>query len=676
MKANFFTESILFWLAERVSALAQRLPPEWNVRVGAAAGFLLYCVLPGRRVVARDNLRAAFGSNYTPPEYDRMVWNLFQNIGRMFMEMAAIPAINREYVDQWVGITPGSQERLEKALSGGKGVIFLTGHFGNWEMVPITGALHGYPTLVLAREQGWPKLNRMLTEYRESKGCRIITKGFSVRELIQGLKEGRIVGIVADQDGGKNGVFAPFFGRLASTAPGTINLSIRTGAPILPVFMVRQQGALHSLIIEEPLEIPAKGTDKERIQAGVAAYLEVLEKYIRRFPTQWLWFHRRWKSSPERRILVFSDGKAGHLSQAMALAQRLDAAWAERAAQDKRLEGRKDPLVTLKTVRVEFRHPALRPLLDLAASVPPLRWMGGDLWLRMALTPESYRQFQSEHAHFSISCGAGTSAVNLLWARRIRCRPIHILRTRLPSWRQFDLAVLPRHDLGSGKAPERVMVVEGALVPWRAVPPEQAEDWTELLKLSPRKKRIGLLLGGPSKGIEMAAGEVEQILAGLLEVSDRLDAELMVTTSRRSTPRMETRLAELLGKHPRCRLLALVNQRWPGPLPDTATAVPCILELADVLVASGDSISMVSEAMATNKPVISFPPKTSKPRETKHHRFLRQAGEKGRLRLVTSEGVGPAVLEAMDLLGSGTAVPDPRGSDPEDPALEFLRTWV
>ena len=143
MKANFFTESILFWLAEKTSALAQRLPPGWNVRVGAAAGFLLYCALPGRRVVARDNLRAAFGSTTTPAEYDQIERGLFENLGRMFMEVAAIPAINREYVDQWVGLAPGSRERLEKALSGGKGVILLSGHFGNWELIPITGALNG-----------------------------------------------------------------------------------------------------------------------------------------------------------------------------------------------------------------------------------------------------------------------------------------------------------------------------------------------------------------------------------------------------------------------------------------------------------------------------------------------------------------------------------------------------
>ena len=669
MKANFYTESVLYWIAKKVSALAQKLPPEWNVRIGAAAGAVLYYTLPGRQEGALDNLRAAFGGIYTPAEYRRMVRAVFENLGAMFMEVAAIPAIDRDYVDRWVTPASGSRERMEKALAKGKGVIFITAHFGNWELIPITGALHGYPTLVLAREQGWPKLNRMLTKYRESRGCRVVTKGFPVRELIQGLKEGRIIGILADQDGGKNGILSPFFGRLASTAPGTVALSLNTGAPILPVFMVRIEGPMHSLIVEEPLEIPQEGTVEERLRAGVAAYLEVLEKYVRRYPGQWLWLTRRWKSSPERKILIFSDGKAGHDSQALALAQQLDVAWRQRAAEDKRLEGVLTPLVTAKTVQVQFRHPALRLLLDLAAAVLPRCWMNGDLWLSMALTPESYQQFQSDHAHISISCGSGTAAVNLLWARQIRCKAVHILKVRFPSWRRFDLSVIPRHDIRNGKLPKKVVVIEGSLVPRREVSAEQAKKWSELLKLSPRKRKIGLLLGGPAKRVELDRSEVERVVNDLLSAAERLDAELLVTTSRRTPPQMEMWLLETLAKHPRCRLLVLVNQHRTGPLPDTSTAVPCILELADVLAVSGDSISMVSEAVATAKPVVSFPPE---PPETKHHRFLRQMDERGRLHLAQAARVGQSVIEAMN----GSRARQGPSADSDGSIVGFLRQWL
>lgn len=678
MKANFYTESVLYWAAKRVSALAQKLPPEWNVRVGAAVGWLLYYLLPGRRIVARDNLTAAFGRNYTPAQVDGMIRDVFMNMGRTFMEVAAIPAIDREYVDRWVAIAPGSQSRLEKALAAGKGVIFLTGHFGNWEWIPITGALHGYPTLVLAREQGWPKLNKMLVEYRESKGCKVVTKGFPVRELIQGLREKRIIGILADQDGGMNGLLSPFFGRLASTAPGAISLSLRTGAPVLPVFMVRNMGAAHTLMIEPPLPIPEKGTEQDRLQAGVDAYMQVMENYVHRFPTQWLWLHRRWKTSPERRVLIFSDGKAGHAAQSRALAQRLDTVWRERAAADKRLKGIKPPaLVTARTIPVAFRHPLLRYLLDIVATVQPLRWFGAQFWLWLALTPECLAQFQSEHADVSISCGASTASVNLIWAGRTRCKPVHIFKTFLPPGNFFKLNVVPRHDLRpSSKSSKKLLVTEGALVPRRAVPKEKSDEWAKLLKVSPRKRRIGLLLGGPAKKLDLDPAEVERIAADLLSTAERLDAELLVTTSRRTTPLMESRLAETLGKDPRCKLLALVNQKRPGALPDTETAVPCILELSDVLVVSGDSISMVCEAAATGKPLLAFPPKAAakngkKPPQLKHDRFLRRMDQLGRLRLSRPEQLGERAAEAL----SGRPSSEEPTPQP-DPVVEFLRSWV
>jgi len=339
MKANFYTESILYSLARAVSALAKRLHPRVNAAIGAAAGTLLYALLTARKRVALDNLRAAFEDRCTPRQYRRILREMFQNFGRTFMEIAAIPRIDRAYIDRWVPPSPGSREHMESALAKGKGVVLITGHFGNWELSSISGALYGYPTLVLAREQGWPKLNQLLIRYRESKGCKVVTKGFAVRELVQGLKEKKIIGILSDQDAGKRGTLAPFFGRLASTASGAVELSIRTGAPIVPIFIVRKSGPAHELVAEEPLVVPEQGTEEERVKAGVAAYLQVLERRIRRNPAQWLWLHRRWKSTPQRRILIFSDGKAGHAAQSRALAGKMQAAWERKIAGDPRPKG-------------------------------------------------------------------------------------------------------------------------------------------------------------------------------------------------------------------------------------------------------------------------------------------------------------------------------------------------
>ena len=676
MKASFYTESVLYWLARGVSFAAQRVPPTWNTAFGSAVGTLFYHAL-SRRKVALVNLRAAFGDAYSPEEYRQILKAQFQHLGMTLMEVSRIPAMDRSYVDQWITVAPESRERLEAALSKGHGVIFLTAHFGDWELVSITGALHGYPTLVLAREQGWPKLNRLLTQYRESKGCRIITKGFPIREMIRGLEQGKIVGILADQDGGRNGVLAPFFGRLASTAPGTIALSLNTRAPILPVFMVRRDGPAHTLIVEEPLVIPEGGSLEEQVQKGIAAYLRVLEGYIRRYPSQWLWFHRRWKSCPQRRILIFSDGKAGHLAQAKALAQRIEKAWEIRSRDDKRLRGMRASLLQVKTTHVQFRHPLGRLLVSMIAGLAPRKFRAGDFWLRLCLTDASYRAIRSAHADISISCGAATAGVNLLWAGGIGSKTVHITRSVFPSWRRFDLAVIPRHDRPPEQPAKNLLVIDGALAPDQPLDTEQARLWREHLQLK-KPRQIGLLLGGPTRGVEFEAGQIEETVQGLLSAAESLDAELLVTSSRRTPAAVEELLDRMLGKNPRCRLLVLVNRRAAGIFKETAEAIPCILSLSHLLVVSGDSISMVSEAVARRKPVVSFLPNTTgRSHGGKYRRFLEGLDSKGSVRLAEAEKVGEAVLQILDH-GSRTApgieqIPVAASADPVE---EFLVQWL
>ena len=653
MKANFYTESILYWLARGLSEAVQRIPPRWSVGFGSAVGTLIYHCLSGRRAVALSNLRAAFGDSYTPREYRQILKAQFQHLGMTLIEVAMIPRMDRAYVDRWIPMAPGSRERLEKELAKGRGVVLLSGHFGNWELIPITGALIGFPTMLLAREQGWPRLNRLLTHYRESKGSRVITKGFPIREMIRGLREGRILGIVADQDGGRNGVLAPFFGRLASTAPGAIALSLDTGAPVLPVFIVRRAGPAHTLIVGEPLEIPSEGALEDRVQAGIAAYLRALEPHIRRHPHQWLWLHRRWKSSPQKRVLIFSDGRAGHLTQAQAFAQRIEEAWQIRERDDKRLRGIRKELVSIKTVQVNYRNRFWRGILSAVAGLAPRRYGGGEIWLRLALMPDSYRAIRSAHADIAISCGAAAAPVNLLWAWGIRAKSVQILQSRWPSWRRFDLAVIPRHDRLGDEANANLLRVDGALAPDQKPEADQLEKWRRILNIT-RPRQIGLLVGGAARGIRIDPQQVKETVEGLVNAAKEMDAELLVTSSRRTTPEVEEILQRMLEKESRCRLLVLVNRRMAGRLDSTQEAIPCILGLSDLLVVSGDSISMVSEAVRRAKPVVSFLPAKSgwSFGSPKHDRFLEQLDQQGTIRLAEPAQIGKVVsfvlLQAQD----------------------------
>ncbi len=668
MKANFYTESILYSLARGISALAQKLPPRWNCRLGAGAGTLLYWTLGSRKRVARDNLRAAFQSTYTPQQYEQILLKMFQNFGRTFMEIAAMPSIDRAYLDRWVAVDPQSRERLDAQMALGKGIIFVTGHFGNWEMVSVTSALHGLPLIILVRQQGWPRLNRLLTQYRESKGCQVVTKGFAIREMVQGLKEKQFIGILADQDGGPNGVLADYLGRISSTAAGPIALHLSSGAPVIPAFMVRQKGPFHQMMLEEPLVIPQQGTEQERLQAGIAAYLAVLEKYVRAYPEQWLWLHRRWKSCPERRVLIFNDGKAGHLSQCLGLADRIETAWNKKMAGDPRLKilPVHRPLVSTRVVEVRYRHPFWKPLLSCVAAFSGKHPSGGDKWLRRALTPESYKSMASLHADISISCGSSSAPVNRLWAGLIRCKTVHLTKNKRPSWKSFDLAVLPAHDFEKPPSQKKLVLTDLALAPRRHFSPAQVSAWRAALGLR-ASRVIGLMLGGSAPPLVWTTEQIAQIVEQLIQFAERHDAEFLVTSSRRTGDAAEALLEKLLKKNPRCRLLTLVGRNDPDRLKSTSEAVDAILACAQRVVVTGDSISMVSEAAALGiGTAVIFPP-DALAGNSKQRRFAARLEQRRKIRVSGPDGV-LTLLEEIALM-------PPAGSETME-LEEFLRKWL
>lgn len=672
MKKSFYTESILYWVAKGIGLLAQRLPQSLCISLGAFGGTLAYHLPSRRRAIALGNLKFAFGDRYTHQQYRQILRKLYQHMGLSLMEVVRIPRMDKKYIQRWIAIGPGSEERLKAALSKGHGVIFLAAHFGNWELISIVGALSGYPTLVLAREQGLPRLNQLLNQYRESKGCRVISKGFPIRELIRGLKEGKIVGILADQDAGPHGVLWPLFGRLASTAPGAMALSLKTQAPILPVFIVRRDGLAHTLMVEEPLSIPEEGSLEERVKSGVASYLDVLERYVRQHPHQWLWAHRRWKSSPERRALLFSDGKAGHVRQGTALIQRMETAWGLRVQKDQRLQDLYSPsLFRSETVEISFRHPILKSLVSLVASVLPPHSLFGDFWLKLALTPRSYKALEGKAADIGVSCGSAVAPVNLLWAWASGARAVHIHSSRLPSWRRFHLAVIPEHDRPPFPPPSNCLVIDGALAPSELKDSSGPKDFRKLLSLS-KPLTIGVLLGGPTRGVPMGVPQVKSLVEGLIQATEDLDAELLVTSSRRTPLPVEDYLRTHL-KYPRCKLLVLVNRSHTGGLKEISLAVPCILNLSQLLVVSGDSISMVSEALASGRPVVSFLPRTNGLFGlSKHHRFLQGLQEQGKVVLAMPEEVGKVVLN----VASRPSGPPLSPSALLDPVEEFLIRWL
>ena len=174
----------------------------------------------------------------------------------------------------------------------------------------------------------------MLNSYREVYGRRVIKKGIATRDIIRSLKANKIIAILSDQDARMNGYLVNFFGRLASTPSGAVNFALKFDSYILPNFCIRKKGPFYHLIVQEPLGLDKTQDTETDVQVGLQRFTNILESYITKYPNQWLWLHKRWKTTPSRRILILSDGKAGHLNQAKAVARQIRRAVFEKAEKD------------------------------------------------------------------------------------------------------------------------------------------------------------------------------------------------------------------------------------------------------------------------------------------------------------------------------------------------------
>ncbi|MDP2911309.1 MAG: ELM1/GtrOC1 family putative glycosyltransferase, partial [Candidatus Omnitrophota bacterium] len=511
MKMDLAIDFSGFIIVKAFSMFLWRIPLRPALWLGRRMGDIVYRTNLKRRAIAYANLKAAF------PEKDlielrKITRAHFQNLGMSVIELLKLPVMSNAYLGRHVKIE--NMERIKASLEKGKGVILLTAHFGNWEISSLAVSLNGYTMSVFAREQKYEKLNNLLNGFRQSTGCKVITKGFSVKDIIKTLNNNGIVGMLSDQDAGANGVFVDFFGRPASTAQGPVAFSSKTGAAILPSFIWRVGTDKHTARVGEQFELVNTGNKKEDMKQNLQRAAGILEGYIRKFPEQWLWSHKRWKSTPQRTVIVLGDGKAGHLNQAMAVAEMIEEALGSR------LEARgieEKPIVKIHTVDVRFKNNFTRMLLNLAGIFASRRCQGCLRCLKFCLTKESYEAVKNKYADIVISCGASTVASNIFLKYENNAKNIVIMKPGMGRTGKFDLVILPRHDTNSDTVCRHrwrhtvsELVTEGA--PNRITEDAMEEAMSRLKAGGWRLEGnagIGVLIGGDAKGFKLEKGDVE-----------------------------------------------------------------------------------------------------------------------------------------------------------------------
>ncbi len=283
------------WGLRMAWGLFRLLPLRVAQRLGAALGLLAYALSARYRRVAIQNLRRAF-PEWSHAHARRVARRVFRNFGVSMAEFFKAPSMTRAQIEQI--LTLEGREHLDAAFSDGKGVLLITGHFGNWELMARYLCLLGYPIAVIAREADDKGTTELITMLRERSGYRVFPRGNAARLVLKALRANEAVGILPDQNAGD--VFVEFFGQKAGSVAGPAVFHLRTGAPLVPLFCVRLPNDHHRVEILPPMRFQPTGDTQADSQGVMQALHDVLEQYVRRYPDQWLWLHDRWKSARKR----------------------------------------------------------------------------------------------------------------------------------------------------------------------------------------------------------------------------------------------------------------------------------------------------------------------------------------------------------------------------------------
>ncbi len=277
--------------------LVGALPRPLARAAGITIAWIVFFLHRKLRRVGMRNLQLAFPEK-SRRERKKILRGVFTSLGRQVAEVCLFPKYTRENVGKTV-VYEGF-ENFERALARGKGVLFLTAHLGAWELSAFAHSLYGYPLNIVMRPLDNPYLDRLTCEYRTMHGNKAVDKDFA-RGLIAAMRKGETVGVLMDTNMiASQGVFVDFFGIQACTASGVARVALKTDAAVVPGFTIWDPALnKYRLRFDAAVKLVRTGNTESDVVANTALFTKIIEDYVRRYPDQWLWVHRRWKTRPE-----------------------------------------------------------------------------------------------------------------------------------------------------------------------------------------------------------------------------------------------------------------------------------------------------------------------------------------------------------------------------------------
>jgi len=275
--------------------LLRLLPARAALWLSARLGEFAFDVVRFRRAVAMENLRSRLGGTYSGPELRDIGRRCYRQFAMACAELARLPLVDSDYVKENIEIE--GAEQLDKALTGGRGAVLVTGHFGSYELMGAVLVMMGYPITFAVGVQRNPLVQRLMNHLRHSAGIGTV-EAQSVLSLARTVRSNQFVAMLSDQDAGSRGIFVDFMGKPASTPQGAARLSLLARAPVITGFITRLGATRQRISLGPTFYYDASLGKREAVSRITRDFTAAIESRVRERPDHWLWGHRRWKSRP------------------------------------------------------------------------------------------------------------------------------------------------------------------------------------------------------------------------------------------------------------------------------------------------------------------------------------------------------------------------------------------
>jgi len=288
-----------FALARTIISGLGALPRPAAVAIGLLLGRIAYGLPGGLHRTGQRNLQLAFPEK-SDAERQQLLRGSFENLGRLLGEFSQLPHATPEALRKLIEYDQVGLSYLREAEKNGRGIIFLTGHVGSWELLSFAWSALEYPISFLVRPIDNSRIEAMIEKVRTRFGNRAIDKKSAARQSLRVLREGGTLGILSDLNSHPNeGVFVPFFGKLACTSAGIATLALKTDAVVIPTCAVwDKQKKRYFFHGDPPVELVRTGDHRKDVELNTARFAAAMERMVRLYPEQWLWIHKRWKTRP------------------------------------------------------------------------------------------------------------------------------------------------------------------------------------------------------------------------------------------------------------------------------------------------------------------------------------------------------------------------------------------